>query len=207
MSHRLKFNTTTDELEIVINPSKKSLLKVGLIAGGLCTIFISIYVFIALFKNFDGDNIFAFLFMIIYIAVVLVAGRNILMRALNAEKIQVTATTLSIIMENGIKDKKANYTIAQIKNMHYAGYQQWTAHPIGNANADFTGLAEREKIVSAINTQGNIAFEYEGEKIYFGHNIPSWDVETIFEKINVFLNYNIDIVEENSNSNDVNVIE
>jgi hypothetical protein len=196
MNKRITWVSTPDVLTIHINQTQKSIVTILLILGGIGIIVLPIYYILDLLKNATNNSVLLILPIAIYLIVMFYVGKNILTRALFQERLEISKSTLSIIIENGFKANRKDYDINIIKNLRYAGYQTWTSHPVGDANVDFTGIAAREKMVSAINASGNIEFEYYDHKIAFGNNVPSWDAEIIFKQIKNFIGDNIDIVED-----------
>jgi hypothetical protein len=185
MSKRLQLIKKKDDLIIKINSVPNFVKYIGIFVGVLI-IGASLYLGYVFLMKLESDFILVVLFILAYCAILFLVGKNFIVKAISYEQLVFTPNHFIISETNPFYTTQEKYEPASIREMKYLGYQQWTEHPIGGSNVDFTGLAEREKIVSYVNERGNIEFEYNGKKIIFGKNLPSWDVEKIFDQLRLY---------------------
>lgn len=192
MSKRLDINKDNNRITIGINATPK-IFSYFAIPIGIGSIGFAVFVGITFLSSMDIGLIPLAIFFIGYLIVIFYAGKNLILRAITYEQIELKPATLIINENHPIKKEEKEYQIHLIEHMRYLGFQKWTNHPIGEPHVDFTGLAEREKIVGYINQSGNIGFNYQGKLIQFGKSIPSWDAEIIFEQLQSYYGEKLDI--------------
>jgi hypothetical protein len=183
MSNRVIIAKDADRTTITLKSQIPAYAKYLMVIAGIVLVVFSICLFTTLLANQQEFSILPFLIFAFYLVLAFFIGRNIIVRAVSFEELQLEEDKICLINHNVINKVKQDFKIDKIEHVAYIGYQKWTEHPIGPTNVDFTGLAEREKLVGFLNDQGNIQIDYNSNRFRFAKNIPSWDVEKIFEAL------------------------
>lgn len=173
-----------ESIRIDLNSSTKSVLKVGLALRA------SVILCFVLGSAFLGIEFLKGSFIITLICFTISFGLFIIFfKILNSvffkEYLIITTESITLFRKNLSGVKKFVFNLSDIKYFGFAD-QHYTKHPMDNPVIDFTGLATQEREMQYVIDEGNIMLETETQKIKFGKNIPSWDVEELVEKIEHF---------------------
>ncbi len=169
---------------IELNSNSRSILKVGLTVRAVMMLLpgLSVLLFaIHIFSESPALSIICFLIGFVFCYIFF----RILNSAFFKELLVITKQDITVIHKNLTNEKKFTFPLGEIK---YFGFseQKYTKHALDNPIIDFTGLATSERELQYIIDEGNIKIETDTRAIKFGKNLPSWDVEEIIEKVELF---------------------
>ncbi len=173
-----------ESINIELNSGSKSILKIGFLIRACFILFFVIGTALFGLYIFKDSIIIAIVCLIITFIMF-----RIFFKMLNAafykEYLIVTKESITVVLKNLSSTKK---NIFKLNTINYFGFadQYYTKHPLDNQIIDFTGLAAREKELQYVIDDGNIKIETGTKSIKFSKNMPSWDVEELVEKIELF---------------------
>ena len=173
-----------ESINIELNSGSKSILKIGFLIRACFILFFVIGTALFGLYIFKVSIIIAIVCLIITFIMF-----RIFFKMLNAafykEYLIVTKESITVVLKNLSSTKK---NVFKLNTINYFGFanQYYTKHPLDNQIIDFTGLAAREKELQYVIDDGNIKIETGTKSIKFGKNMPSWDVEELVEKIELF---------------------
>lgn len=174
----------TESMNIELDTGTKSILKFGFLLRA-CFILFFVIGAALLGVNFFKDSIVGAFVCFLISLVLFIIFFKILDAAFFKEQLIVTKEDITIIHKNLSNTKKYVFNLNNIKSFGFAD-QHYTKHPLDNPVIDFTGLAAQERELQYVIDEGNIRIETDTKNIKFGKNMPSWDVEELVEKIELF---------------------
>lgn len=145
--------------------------------------FLGALMFIYLLMIDEDYPILMYLFLLGVIIVFLLMGFRYLKRITEKEIVSIGKDTLAIKRASLLNSKSTIYPIDQIRNMTFAGFPKYTDHPLKGESMDYLGFQTMDRQIQVVNQEGNISFDFEERTIFFGKELPSWDVEKINETI------------------------
>jgi hypothetical protein len=185
MTETLKFDETPGKLTIRILPAMKPIVKAGLVLQGVIMAGAAVFL-LALVAIMVKDMLFSGIVFGVVSVVYFFAGRKYLDKVFGSEDVEVTSLALVITERYMMHSVKQAYLIQDIKDIVFAGQQQFTPHEFDNPSTDFTGLAATEKEIQYLIEDGTLELITKTGIRRFGKNIPSWDAEEIITRISAF---------------------
>src|ERR1043165_5337818 len=111
--------------------------------------------------------------------VFIIALRRYFNRVTGFEELVIKPDALILINNRGRKRNTVGYPIDEIEDLHYIGFEKPVDHPLKTLSFDYIGLQTQQEVVNAVMAEGNIGFEWKGQKIRFGIGVPSWEAEEL----------------------------
>ena len=182
MADRVIISSDGDDTSIQIgnglNSRIKLLFAIEAVGGVFCVLIFS-YLF-----TVDG---FIGVIPFLLSAAIIVFGVYVTLRYTNKitehETITVSNDFLTITKKSLFQEKIGKYDFQKVSDMKFAGFEKYTDHPLKGESFDYLGFQTADKQIQTIHEEGTVSFMYEGETVYFGKRLPSWEVEKIAEVI------------------------
>jgi hypothetical protein len=118
---------------------------------------------------------------IITAGVVLLAA-GIVCRALHRfsyhERLYVDPIQFSIVQKSWFSHSVRRFERDNMGPLHYLGVSA-TDFLNSESRSDTLGLAHSDRLFRAVAANGNLCFDYQGERIYFGRGVYSWHAEEL----------------------------
>jgi hypothetical protein len=166
---------------IEIRPSVNKAIKAGLafqgfliLLAGLAGLGFTVY----LLFEVPAAGIFTFLVTLLYF----VLAKRYLGKVFYKEFILVSPEQLVVVHKTWWEEKKHEFEIKDISFFSFAGYFEYTKHPMDNKIVDFTGLGVGERELQFIIDEGTLEIETPEKVLRFGKEVPSWDAEEIIKE-------------------------
>ncbi|MCE3259503.1 MAG: hypothetical protein K0S12_1144 [Bacteroidetes bacterium] len=166
---------------IEIKPSVSQVIKAGLAFQGFLILLLGLAGLgftVYLLMEMPPVGIFTFLATILY----LVLAKRYLGKVFYKEFILVSRDRIVIIHKTWWEEKKHEFDIKDVLFFSFAGYFEYTKHPLDNKIVDFTGLGVGERELQFIIDEGTLEIETAEKVIRFGKEVPSWDAEEIIKE-------------------------
>jgi hypothetical protein len=178
-------NLNNGLLTVRINPKSSTTIVLGFIATvGLYVVVI--YFIYSLFKSpyVITDTlrfVIGFVGLLGLSSVYFFAARALLRKMLHEEVLTVTQTDLTLTDKYLFSKKTMMFKLADVEQFILADMEKIDSHPLQNMAGIEIGFRGRDALVQQLTTDGSILLVYKNNRIRFGKNLPSWDVEEIIQ--------------------------
>ncbi|PKP44854.1 MAG: hypothetical protein CVT95_10485 [Bacteroidetes bacterium HGW-Bacteroidetes-12] len=190
MNSKIKYTEERNKLKIEIFPKLKKVIIFGYLffyifpflicSGMLLFILFNSTQKILLIKNPFNKEILILLFLLIGS---LTIAFIFLRRIFEKEVIIIDSKELIIKKVMVITLSRKKYNLKHIKDLVFAGREDFTDHYLNVKGFDYLGIGTGEKEVHFMLEDGNIQFEYLGTKIRFGRDIYFNEIDELIMKL------------------------
>lgn len=120
-------------------------------------------------------------FSLVFAAAFYLAFRRYLRRVTHREELLISPDSITVVKQINGKNTTVKYSINDIHRLRFIGFVQSVDHPLKTESFDYLGFQTQQSVIDAVTTEGNMAFDYEQQTIYFGIGVPSWDAAKLNE--------------------------
>jgi len=103
------------------------------------------------------------------------------------EYLLLTPETISVVQRRLGDETRVDFAVDDIKYFSFAGFREYTSHPMDNKVVDFTGLGTTERELQFLIDDGTIEIETSDKAFRFGKNVPSWEAEEVIAAVEGYL--------------------
>jgi hypothetical protein len=130
-------------------------------------------------------SIFVYVFLLLFLSALIMLTRMLLKRGTESEQLFIDKEILALTTAHIFSRKTKTYPLDNIYKLRFLDEAKYTDHQLKGESFDYLGFQGREKMIQHLNSDGRIAFDYEGRVVCFGKGLFSWDfnelVVTLFE--------------------------
>jgi len=182
---KIKYTDERNGLKIEIFPKLKKIIIFGYSFFYILPflIFTIIFVYFLLDDRTRKNE----LFLICIVLGCLTIAFIFLRRIFEKEVIIITNEELIIKKVMLFTLSKKKYSLKYVRNLAFAGREEFTNHYLDVKGFDYLGIGTGEKEVHFMIEDGNIQFEYLGTKVRFGKDIYFNEIDELIMKLRKYL--------------------